>query len=236
MATPSTLILASLILLGEKQIGGTLTAAEQTHWLARLNAMIDSWSIDRLMCYQLVQESLVLTAGTSSYTIGTGGAFNTDRPNKIVDPCFIRDSGNLDSPLQIISAESYGRIPQKTVGNTYPSYLFYDSAFVSSLGTIFLYPKPSASLTLFINSWKALQSFALISTTVVLPPGYQLAIESNFAIHAAAGFRDVPAEVRMIARDSKAAIMSLNVPDMMMKMPPGLVSSRGPNHSILTGP
>lgn len=236
MATPSTLILASLILLGEKQIGGTLTADEQTHWLARLNAMMESWSIDRLMCYQLLQESFSLTAGTESYTIGSGGTFNTDRPNKIVNPCYTIDSSNVRFPVQIIAADAYRRLSIELTGNTCPSYLFYDSAFVSSLATIFLYPKPSASLTLYINSWKSLQSFSTISDTVVLPPGYQLAIESNFAIHAAAGFRDVPASVVKIATDSKAAIMSLNVPDMMLRMPAGLVNVRGGGHSILTGP
>lgn len=234
MATPSTLILASLVLVGEKQIGGTLTTDEQTHWLARLNGMLESWSLDRLLCYQLLQESLALTTGTASYTIGAAGAFATDRPNKIVDPCFIRDSSNIDYPIQIIDAQAYGRIALKSVGNTYPSYLFYDSAFVSSLATIFLYPKPSASLTLFINSWKQLQQFAAIGTTVVLPPGYQLAIESNFAIHAAAGYKPISKELAIIARDSKAAIMALNVPSMNMRMPPGLPGAGGRGASILT--
>jgi len=228
------MILASLILIGEKQIGGTLTTDEQTHWLARLNAMMESWSIDRLMCYQLLQESFALTTGTASYTIGSGGTFNTDRPNEIVNPCFVRDSANLDYHVQIIGAEAYGRISVKSTGNTYPSYLYYDSAFVTSLATIFLYPEPSASLTLYINSWKALQTFAAISTTVVLPPGYQLAIESNFAIHAAAGLVAVSKEVALIARESKAAIMALNVPDMMLRMPPGLPGASGRGYNILT--
>jgi len=236
MATPSTLILASLISIGEKSIGGTLTAAEETHWLARLNSMMESWSIDRLMCYQLVQESLALTAGTASYTIGSGGAFATDRPNKIVDPCYIMDANNVRTQLEIISIEAYRHLPIELTGNTYPQYLAYDSAFVTSRATIFLYPKPQASLTLYINSWKALQTFPAISTTLVLPPGYQLAIESNFAIFAAAGYRTVSAEIVKVAKDSKAAIMSLNLPDMSMRMPHSLVSSMGAGHSILTGP
>jgi hypothetical protein len=227
------MILSSLVYTGEKIIGATLTAAEETHHLARLNAMLESWSLDSLMCYQLVQESKALTASVGSYTIGSGGAFNTARPAKIVDPCFIRDSGGIDSPVEVIDAKAYGQLSMKTSDGSYPRYLFYDAAFVASLATIYLWPEPAASLTLYINSWKALQSFAAISTTVVLPPGYQLAIESNYAISAAAGFRSVPAEVAKIARDSKAAIMNANAPSGILRMPPGV--SGGGRVSILEG-
>lgn len=237
MATPSTMTIRALQMIGMKAMGASLTSDEQTAYLSALNAMMDSWSLERLMCYQVVQESLALTSSVGSYTIGSGGAFNTARPTKIVDPCFIRDSSNFDTPLQIINAEAYGRIVSKTTDGTRPSYLFYDAAFASSLATIYLYPEPSASLTLYINSWKQLQTFATISTTVVLPPGYQRAIESNFAIELSAGLRNVPPEVIRIARESKAAIKSVNAPDSFMQLDAGVVypsMMRGRN--ILTGP
>lgn len=227
------MILSSLVYTGEKVIGGTLTTAEQTHHLARLNAMLESWSLDRLLCYQLVQESKALTTSVGSYTIGSGGAFNTTRPTKIVDPCFVRDSAGIDYAVEVIDAKAYGLLSMKTVDGSYPRYLFYDAAFIASLATIFLYPEPTASLTLYINSWKQLQSFAAIGTTVVLPPGYQLAIESNYAINAAAGFRAVPAEVAKIARDSKAAIMAVNAPAGVLRMPAGIAGSA--RSSILEG-
>lgn len=233
MATASSMILRSLRLIGEKTVGDTLTSAEQTDYLADLNTMLESWSIDRLMVYQLLQESKALTSSVGSYTIGSGGAFNTTRPTKIVAPCFIRDSNNIDSDLEIIDAVTYGGIPKKDVDGSTPRLLFYDGAFASSLGTIFLYPEPAASLTLYINSWKQLQSFALISTTVVLPPGYQRAIEFNFAIEVAGGFTKVSVEVAKIAIESKAAIKKINLPAGVLQMPPGVV--RGGRSNILTG-
>jgi hypothetical protein len=233
MATPLSMILSSLVYTGAKTIGATLTTAEQTHHLSRLNAMLESWSLDSLMCYQLVQESFPLTSSIGSYTIGSGGAFNTARPAKIVDPCFIRDSASIDSPVEIIDAKAYGRLSLKSSDGSYPRALFYDAAFVAGLATVYLYPEPAASLTLYINSWKALQSFATIGETVVLPPGYQLAIESNYAINAAAGFRAVPTEVAKIARDSKAAIMSVNAPAGVLRMPAGIAG--GTRSNILEG-
>jgi hypothetical protein len=227
------MILRALRLIGEKPVAGTLSSDEQTAYLADLNTMMESWSLERLMCYQLLQESRALTASVGSFTIGSSGTWNTARPTKIVDPCFTRDSGDIDYPLEIISAEAYGTIRQKTSDGSYPSYLFYDSAFVTSLGTIYLYPEPTSGLTLYINSWKQLQTFALISTTVVLPPGYQRAIEFNLAIELAGGFVNVSAEVAKIAKESKAVIKGLNAPAGILRLDSGATSSRG--SSILTG-
>lgn len=232
MATPSTMILRSLRLIGEKSVGGTLTSDEQTAYLADLNAMLESWSLERLMCYQVVEESKALTTSDGVYTIGSGGDWDTARPTKIVQ-AWIRDSDNNDSSLVIINANSYNSIVAKTTDGTYPEYLYYDGAFATGLATIYLYPEPSANLTLYISSWKQLQTFATISTTLVLPPGYQRAIEYNFAIEVAGGFRPVSNEVIKIARESKAAIKSLNSPDIFLSMPAGLIS--GYRSNILTG-
>lgn len=232
MATASSMILRSLRLIGEKSVGGTLTSAEQTAYLADLNAMLESWQLDRLMCYQVVDESKALTASVGTYTIGSGGAWATARPTKIVQ-AFIRDSNNYDSPVDVINATTYNSIVAKSSIGSYPDLLYYDGAFVAGLASIYLYPLPSAGLTLHISSWKQLQSFTTISDTVVLPPGYQRAIEFNFAIEVAGGFRPVPAEVIKIARDSKAAIMSLNAPDSFMNLDLGIA---GRSHSnIFTG-
>ena len=235
MPAVSTMILRSMRLIGEKERGGTLTADEQTECLDELNTMMESWSIERLMCYQVLQESFALTANTVSYTIGSGATFSTDRPTKITDPCFVRDSSNLDSKLTIISAQAYGSIVQKNVGTTYPTSLFYDSAFNSSgYATIYIYPAPIANLTLYINSWKQLQSFLSVSTQLLLPPGYRLAIESNFALHLAGGVTNVSPEVAKMARDSKANIKSINLPETIAALDVGI--ARGTRMNILTGP
>ena len=226
MATASGMILRALRLSGEKRIGDTLTSDEQTAYLEDLNTMLESWSIDRLMVYQLLQESKALTTSDGTYTIGSGGDFNTTRPTKIVDPCFIRDSSGIDYPVTLIDAKTYGEFSKKTIDGSIPEYLFYDGAFASSLGTIFLYPEPSASLTLYINSWQQLQTFALISTTVVLPPGYKRAIEFNFAVEHAGGFTNVSTEVAKIARESKAAIKGFNAPAGVLRLESGVSGHR----------
>lgn len=232
--TASTLILAACRMIGSKTPGDTLTTNEQTDFLYDLNSWMDSIGLDVSLCYQLLQESKALSANVSSYTIGTGAAFNTTRPNDIVDPCFVRDAANTDYPLKIIDAIAYGRLNLKSVTGSFPTYLFYDHAFASSLGTIFLYPMPNAAgYTLYINSWKQLQSFAAISTAIALPPGYQLMIESNFAIRLAGGLTNVSPEVAKIARDSMARVRSLNLPDTIMRCDPTVAGAGAP--SIILG-
>ena len=222
-------------MIGEKQRGGTLTSDENTECLAELNTMLESWGTERLMCYQILENSTALTASTVSYTVGTNGAFAVARPTKIVDPCFIRDASGYDTPLTLIDAEKYGRIVDKDAGFTVPTHLYYDMGYgTTSTATIYVYPAPSASLNLHINSWRQLQSFGNVSTTVLLPPGYQLAIESNFAVHLAAGLTPVSTELARIARDSKAALRSLNVPAPVSRLDVGVVSGSGAN--IFTGP
>ncbi len=230
----SSMMLRSMRLIGEKTRGATLTSSEQTEVLDELNSFMDSCALERLLCYQITQESFPLVTNTASYTIGSGATFNTVRPTRIVDPCFVRDSGGLDSQLKIIEAENYGRIVQKSAGTSYPEYFFYDRGFTSSgAGTISVYPTPSASLTLYINSWKQLGTFSTVSMALSMPPGYQLFIESNFAIHLAAGQTTASPELIRMARDSKANVKSVNLPEPVMRLDCGIV--RGTRSNIFTG-
>lgn len=229
MASPGTIIIRGLQMIGERPVGGTLNAAEQSTYLEVLNAMLESWSLDSLMCYQELRENFALTSGQRNYTIGVGGNFNTTRPTKLVS-AFVRDSSNYDYPLELITDSAWNSITSKTVSGTYPSYLMYDQAFVSGLGTINLYPAPSAGLTLYISSLRQFAAFATIGETVSLPPGYQRALESNFAIEAAAGYTPISKELAQIATESKAAIKAMNAPTYYLKT--GL---SGRKNSILFG-
>lgn len=236
MATPSTMIVRSLQLIGEKGIGDTLIAAEETAYLAVLNSMMESWSLERLLVYHILDEVFTLTAGDGSYTIGTSGDFNTTRPLKI-EGAVIRDTDDADSGVEILGADAWRRIVLKTsTGNSYPSYLYYDPQYTSARGVINLWPEPQAGLRLVISSWKQLQTFAAISTTLALPPGYERAIIYNLAIELAGGMIEPSPSVVKIARESKGAIKRVNVPDMSMTLNPALAGVGRGGASILTGP
>lgn len=233
--TATTMILKALRLLGEKGPGDTLTTNEQTDYLYDLNSMMDSWQTERLLVYQILTTTFALTGGDPSYTIGSGGDINIARPLRI-EGALIRNAQNADSGVEILGADAWRRIVIKTNnGNSYPEFLYYDNANASGLGTIYLYPQPQAGLTLVLDTWQVLQSFSAVSTALTLPPGYQRAIEYNFAIELAGGSFQPSAAVVKIAKESKATIKKLNVPDLSMTLPPGLVMT--PRRSrIYAGP
>jgi hypothetical protein len=222
MAAVSTMILRSMRMIGEKTRGATLDANEQVECLDELNTFVESLNNEKLMCYSVTQDSHLLTVSTASYTIGPGATINTARPTKLVDPCWIRDSNSNDFPLKIISLTQYGLLVDKSSGASVPTHIYYEAGYsATSTATITVYPPPSVGLTMYIHSWKQMQNFSTLSQTVLFPPGYKLMFESNFAIHLAAGFRPVSAEVAKIAKESKAAIKALNVPDMVMSLDSG---------------
>lgn len=236
MAVVSTMILRSMRLIGEKARGATLTADEQTECLAEFNTFLESCNTERLISYTLRQNSASLTASTSTYTVGTNGDISVARPTKIVDPCFVRDASGYDTPVRILDAQSYGGIVDKDAGFTVPTHLYYDAGFsATSTATIHLYPSPSGSLTLFFNSWVQLGTVANLSTNLALPPGYQLFLESNFALHLAAGLVDPPAMTVKMARDSKAWLKSVNLPDTVARLDKLPVMTMYGGSKILTG-
>lgn len=236
MPSVSTLILNALHLTGEKAIDVTsFTSNETTYHLSRLNSMLDSWTNERLMIFQLSQTSFGLTTGKGDYTIGSGGNFNMTRPTRLVDPCFIRDTDVNDSPLQIIDMVAYGRIVQKTADGSYPIYVAYDFSYsATSTANIYFWHEPSANLTTFINTLQPLNTFSTVSVTLQLPPGYQDAIEANYAMRSAIGVIPVSNDLRDLARTTKAAIKSNNMTHPIMRLDDGVAGALRSN--ILSGP
>ena len=64
----------------------TLSSADTQLAFDALGVLIDALGIERLACYALTTTAHPLTGGTGSYTIGTGGVFNVDRPARIETP------------------------------------------------------------------------------------------------------------------------------------------------------
>lgn len=210
--------------------GDSATANEAAALLYDMNAMLDAWSIDKLLVYQIQQTNHSWASGNASRTIGSGGNFNTTRPYKIEPQGnFFRTSGNLDYPLQVYPRQLYDQIVQKSAGGSIPEFLFVDTGY--PLITLYAYPVPSETLTLYLNHWKPLQSFSGLSTDLSLPPGYQAAIEFNLALWSAYRFGRKAVEAAAALKDQaallKAAIKSVNRDDMVATIDPALTGAGG---------
>lgn len=194
-------------------VGVTFTDSEAMSGLNRLNSMLDSWWNERLMVFNIAEDSFTWPAATTSRTIGVGGNVSVTRPVKI-HSAYFRDSSNNDYPVQIIEDKAtYDSITLKTSASSYPDYLFCD--YANPLASLFVWGRPSGSLTCVLKSWRQLQSFVSLDVALALPPGYQEAIEFNLAVRTAAldGASPSP-EVKEIAAQSKRILKSINQPVM----------------------
>lgn len=223
MATALDMIKKSLRLMSAiGQANPNPTASQAADALASMNSMLESWSVERLSVYQILEESFSWTSGQSSRTIGSGGNFSTTRPTRISDG-FTKISG-IDYPYRVVDKAEYDSIASKTTQSSYSDVIFYDP--VATTGVLYAYPVPSATVEIHINSWKQLQSFAALTTVVTLPPGYQRAIEYNLAIELQGEYPDLPLpdSVVNIAQKSLAVIKKFNTPTLISRS--GLTGGR----------
>lgn len=232
MATANDLIFAAYKrgkILGSDQV---MSASDGSDGLAALNRMLDTWWIDRLAVFQVQQENFALVAGQGSYTIGVGGNFNTTWPVKIVDGCFVR-RGGVDYPVTVIDDRTlYDRVRVKTnLGMPYA--LFYDRAY--PLGTIYFYYTPDVADTIYLNSWRRLQTLASLVTAISLPPGYEDLIVDGLAIKLCPdNGLTAPDEVKKSFAATKKALGQLNAPSLVMSVDPNLLRD-GSAYDIRTG-
>lgn len=178
------------------------TNEEAQSGLKRLNRLISSWSNSDTLVYERTTESFTLSSGTSAYTMGSGGDFNTTRPVKIVES-HVRQ-GTTDYPLALVSDSIYQSIAVKSTGGL-PEYINFTNEY--PLATINLYPTPSTAYTLFITSEKPFSEYASINSTVDLPPGWEDALTYNLAVRLCGIYgQPVDQSLSSLARESKAMI------------------------------
>lgn len=205
------LVSGSLRVLGVLATNEQPTAAEANNALQSLNDMIDSWSNERLTIYSIVREVFALVGGQQTYTFGSGGNFNSARPVLIENALLQLPGSNpiVEIPVDILNKDQYSGALIKTLMSAFPLCLYNDDSF--PLANINVYPVPSAACNLVLYSAKPLTQIASLTTTIILPPGYQRAIKYNLVIDLAPEYgRPVKPEVVEIANSSKASIKRRN--------------------------
>lgn len=216
--------------------GENASADEASDALDSINLMLDSWSTHKLFVYKIEEESFSLVANQSAYTMGSGGDFNTTRPQEIV-AAVVRDSNGakpVDFPIRRIALREYAHTPIKGTTSDYPTELYYDGG--NPLQTIKLYPTPSYAHSLVLWSLKPLTRIASLDTELAFPPGYERALVFNGAIEIAPDYGvDLPAIVGVNANDAMAAIKRANNKGVnVLRVDTGLTASGG-RFNVYTG-
>jgi len=205
--TPRLIIEGAIRLLkGPKYVAAP---AELGAGFTALNDLIASWSAAKILVPAIIPENFSLVVGTGSYTIGSSGDFDTVRPTKILEGIYIRDSGNIDHPVTLITREHFRAFAKKD-NNARPNQLYYEPSY--PLGTIYLNTEPTDVESIYFDSLKPITEITDISTTLNLPPEYRKALRYNLALELAPELEDIkmPELLSEGAKDSKKAIMNVN--------------------------
>lgn len=217
--TASDLIKSSMRVGGLIASGETPTNAELTDGLEALNMLLKSWGAHPNLIFARTEENFTLSIGTLAYTIGTSGAWNTVRPQRI-ESAFIRDSTGYDTLLAPISELQYNALIDKDIAGK-PNRFFYDPQ--NPLGKVYLYPSPDAAYTLYLDSWKPITTLALLTTVVDFPPEWERALKYNLAVEFASEFgRTLPPEVAALAYESLQAVkksIAFRLPSLQIGVP-----------------
>jgi len=232
VATAQTLANRAVRLLGHLQSNTDLGTNESADALVALNALLDSWRNDKLLCYALRDESITLTASSTSYTVGSGGNLSTDRP-VIVEAAYVVQSNNSYF-VDLITAEQYAAIPDKATQSSWPDRIWVSETMPAA--TVYTYPVSNGTTaTLHIITRTPVLAFAL-TDTVTLPPGWEEALATNLALALAPEYNTQPSPtVLKMATASLARLKVINSRPLpaFTELPMLVGRTRKPN--ILTG-
>lgn len=220
MATVTSIV--KLALKDAGVIGGreTPTDDEMSDALATLNQMLAMWRTQSLSVYCQKQETIAVT-GAASYTIGTGGDLNVERPVS-VDGLFWRLLG-VDTPLnQLHSFEDYQDIGVKDLQGT-PEGYYYRPAYPT--GQLFVYPIPTEG-TLYLTLKQPMPVYTTINDSISLPSEYEGAIRWNLAEMLCATFgMPITVEIAKFAKQTRRALKILNTELKTMRMPDAVMTT-----------
>jgi hypothetical protein len=235
MTTASDIITGAARALGYLGRTEVLSAADATDGLACFNRMLDSWSNESLMSYVLLQRSFSMTAGSQTYTIGSGGTINSTRPYNIIS-AFVRDTNANDYPMRIIPRIEWDNIGEKNITSQIPDTLFYDSQY--PLGIINIFPIPLLNYTVYFNSTTDQVDYTTLTTALSLPVGYERAYIFNLALDMQTmGFPCLLAEKEYMrlaanAAESKGNIKRANIKEVLADYDSAIVSRSNATYNI----
>lgn len=177
--TRDDIIKAALRKLGVLGEGEVPSAEDTTNCAFALNLLLKAMEVDSIYLWKLSDITLPLLSGTNSYQIGptaTGtGALVTDRPNRILDTCFVRDASNIDTPVAVITKQEYNRLSAKSTSSNV-TQIYYDQQITN--GVLKVYGTPSDSThNLYLSCQIPIYDFSSGSEVLDIPQeGYQAVV------------------------------------------------------------
>lgn len=206
MATALELFRESLSLTNSVGSDQELTDQEAEDCLSILNDLIESWSTQSLAVFGQANQTFNTVNAQATYTIGTGGNWNTTRPVRISEPAYSVING-ASFPCTSMTQGEYDLITVKTQPNAFPyRYLFVNDY---PLGLVTLWPVPNQVTPVTFPIERVLTSIAALTTVLTFPPGYKKAFKYALAEEAASMFGSNMADYPDVARIAKESLANI---------------------------
>lgn len=173
----------------EQSINGT---TQETQAIEVLNFLLTSWQTHGLQVWlRSEQGPVTLVAAQHSYTVGSGGNINIDRPLEIYQAWIRDDNADVDIPLTQLSENEYNLIGNKdidSIPNSYmylPEYKENTNAGATSKGKLWLWPAAdtatAADKTLYFRYTRPLLTSTTATDGLDLPQEWMNAVRWNLA-------------------------------------------------------
>ncbi len=166
--------------------GRTESTSQSNEGLYVLNSLLETLRLQSMTWYEVVTSVTALTPGLNPHTVGIGGDIPIERPVKILQ-AYLRYTASTpytDTIIRELTYEQYAQIPAKDIQSQIPLYYWYNPRFDSVTdpkGQLYLYMVPSQAYPIVLYCPVILTQPASLSTTLLLPPGYQRMLEYNLA-------------------------------------------------------
>lgn len=220
MTTVRELITGAMRLVNIVQVGEAPTADDMEISRKAFVGMVDSWSTENLNIFTKNPYYFPLVPGKQSYTLGTGGDFDTPRPMNIERATISYGAmvqGNtvtlndrtVDIPIEQLNDAQWSAIGVKAISSTFPTKYWDNGNY--PLRTISFWPIPRTNTPVTLWLWQPLIDPDTLDQEVAFPKGYERAFRFALAVEIAAEFGKDPSNtVVQIASKAMGKIRRLN--------------------------
>ncbi|HEY1340989.1 MAG TPA: hypothetical protein VGF59_25935 [Bryobacteraceae bacterium] len=201
------------------QPGEPISTAMQTDAQSRLNALIGSLNTEGATVFNQVMQTFTLTAGTTAYTLGSGGTLATTgglRAQKVTAWRAFSSTTvtNGGAPLSMAEFGAAVGASDEGIGmqSVIPKFLGADTAYASV--NIRIWPPPSSSPgSLELAYWTPISQISDFTASISLPDGWIDMLHFNLAVRLAPLYArqgGISQELAANAQNTKAALVSQN--------------------------
>lgn len=213
MATLGTNIIGpALRKAGIKRLPGNTSSTDQnTEMIQAVNRILDHLNIQGHMIFGTTVQQFPLVPNQISYTIGSGGDFNTARPNCIKNANLVQPTTPpIYQSITIYDSRDWSYERVVSLPGSWIYALWYNALaveFAGPCGRIYLLGQPPAGYELQLFTWNEMKSnFSAMADAFVFPPGYEAALVNLAAIECADLY---PLEATMSAEAKRRCMASV---------------------------